>query len=316
MRLSILPLGVVLACAGFPVLADVPALDLSAPGSLSAFDKPDGAQTPPISPAIAAPLEKSLEQELPNGDNVSLYAGYPGTAAIGPDVDSPLIAALDGLEATTGQGWVDQAFEAFGVVTAGLAHDDWQFETSRFTGRNDFRSPYEIAKLDSTALRLTWNYDSNLSFQGSWGSLKSPELYAPGIDEDRWTASAKYTFPFGRGGSWSAMFAWGLKQQSIGADLHAVAFDTECKPVNGWTFFAHGGFEQNNALALDGQLDPGTMTQSGTVSFGAVHDWTLFERVKIGAGGLYAFDLLPQLPGTTPVQNTGGAVAYVHLTVQ
>lgn len=264
-------------------------------------------------PDLAAPLEKAMSQELPNGGNVSLYAGYPGPAALGPAQSSPLIVALDGLQAPSGEGWLDQSFVAYGVVTAGLTDADQQLEISRFTGHTDYRGPYDIARLDSTSVRYTWKAATNWTLQGSWGSLKSPEVFAPEMDENRWTASAKYSLPFGRDGSWSAMLVWGMKQQSTGDNLNAVALDAECKPLEGWTVFARGGFEQDNALLADGAFSPAGVRNNGSASVGTVHDWKLFDQVQVGAGGLYAFSLSPSQAFSTPVGPAKGAVAYVHL---
>lgn len=268
----------------------------------------------PSVPVIAGSLEKSLSQDLPNGDNVDLYAGYPGTPALGPDVDSPLIVTLDNLSAPSSQGWLDSAYDAFGVVTAGLSHDDWKVEISRFASHFGGRSPYDVARFDATAMRYTKTLDSNWTLEGSWGSLKSWEDPSRLMDEMRWTASARYTLPFGRNGSWSALLAWGLKQESIGTDLNAVSFDTECKPADGWTVFAHSGFEQDNALSSPGVLNPAATRQAGTVSFGAVHDWKVLNRLSFGAGGLYAFQLAPNLPSAAPISDARGAVAFVRLT--
>lgn len=318
MRLRIVPVGIVFALVGTAALADSIPLNQSL-ADIALDPVPSSPQTPQdplVTPGIAVPLERSLSQDLPNGDSVELYAGYPGTPALGPEVDSPLIVVLDGLQAPSGQSWLDEAFLAYGVVTAGFSHDDQQLEISRFTGHSDYRTPYDIARLDSIALRYTWKLDSKWALQGSWGALKDPESFAPRMDENRWTASAKYTLPFGRGGTWSALFAWGLKQESIGNNLNAVALDTECKPIDGWTLFARGGLEQDNALLADGALNPDGIRNNGTASVGAVHDWTLFQRVRLGAGGLYAFDFIPQPSGQPSASAARGALAYVHLTIR
>lgn len=315
MRVYVLWLGVTLACMAGVACADPSITNFSdVLSGISSFPTTFSNEAPV--PIIADSLEKSLSQPLPNGDTVDLYAGYPGTPALGPKVDSPLLVTLDNLSAPSGQGWLDSAYIAFGVVTAGLAHDDWNLEVSRFAGHFDGRSPYDIAPFDSTALRYTTTLDSNWTFESSWGSLKGPETFAPAMDETRWTASARYTLPFGRAGMWSTLLAWGLKQESIGLNLNAVALDAECKPADGWTIFAHSGFEQDNALTTSRAFDPGAVRQAGRVSFGAVHDWKLRYRVSLGAGGLYAFQLSPNLPTAAPFSDARGAVAFIRLTAQ
>lgn len=313
MRVGVAWLGITLACLPGAACADPPVADFSDTLSgISSFPTIVSAESPV--PIGSDSLEKSLSQSLPNGDNVDLTAGYPGTPALGPQVDSPLIVTLDNLSAPGGEGWLDSAYPAFGVVTAGLEHDDWKLEISRFAGHFGGRSPYDVARLDSTAMRYTKTLNSNWTLEGSWGSLKSPENFALFMGETRWTVSARYTLPFGRSGTWSTLLAWGLKQESIGTNLNAVSFDTECKPAGGWTIFAHSGFEQDNALTTSGGLNPIGLRQAGTVSLGAVHDWNVFGRVKLGAGGLYAFQLAPNLPSAAPVGDARGAVAFLRLT--
>lgn len=55
-------------------------------------------------------------------------------------------------------------------------------------------------KLDSTAIRLSWNPTSNWSLQASWADVKSPEQLEPQDDLTKWSASAIYTVPFGPDG--------------------------------------------------------------------------------------------------------------------
>jgi hypothetical protein len=315
MRCGAAAVGIALTCCAHGAHAEAIATNFSdVLSGISTFPMTLSKEAPV--PVIGDSLEKSLDQPLPNGDTVNLYAGYPGTPALGPKVDSPLVVTLDNLSAPNAQGWLDSAYTAFGVVTAGLAHDDWNLEVSRFAGHFDGRSPYDIAPFDSTALRFTKTLNSNWTLESSWGSLKGPETFAPAMDETRWTTGARYTLPFGRDGSWSALFAWGLKQESVGLNLNAVALDTECTPARGWTIFAHSGFQQDNALTPDGSFNPAEVRQEGMFSVGAVHDWKVHERVNLGAGGLYAFQLSPNLPGAAPVSDARGAVAFIRLTAQ
>ena len=98
MRVCVALLGVTLACLSGTAYADAPAADfsdvLSGIGSFPVMASNEA----PV-PIISNSLEKSVTQALPNGDNVDLYAGYPGTPALGPKVDSPLVVALDNMTA-------------------------------------------------------------------------------------------------------------------------------------------------------------------------------------------------------------------------
>ena len=101
----------------------------------------------------------------------------------------------------------------FGVVTAGFVLDNWKLEASAFRGREPDQHRFDIEerRLDSYSARLTWNPIRELSLQVSAGHLHSPEQLSPEVDEDRITASATYTQPFGQNNLWSSTFAWGRK---------------------------------------------------------------------------------------------------------
>ena len=274
-------------------------------------------------PGVAASLEKEVSQDLPNGDSVDLYAGLPGAPALGPNVDTPWFLDVDELSAQSSQGWLDQGYFAYGVVTAGFSHDDQQVELSRFAGNGQDRLlyglqgrlPYALS-LDSTSLRYTWDMDSNWTVEASWGSLLSPEDFAAGMNEERWTASVQYDAPVGHGAALSAMIAWGLKQESNGENLHAAAFDAELHLSDAWSLFAHSNFEQDNRLFADGTLIPGEMGNTGTLSLGTTHSWNLLEHARVAAGGLYTFDMLRRPAGELLAGPRSGAIAYVRLSVQ
>lgn len=123
-----------------------------------------------------------------------LYVAPAGEPALGP-VAFPHrgSAGFDPL-AALGHHWVDSTHISFGVVTGALFTERWKLEASRFNGRepDEVRTNFDLAPLDSTSGRLTFNPSEHWSFQASYGRLASPEALEPGVPETRATASASY----------------------------------------------------------------------------------------------------------------------------
>src|SRR6185437_13435681 len=90
---------------------------------------------------------------------------------------------------------------SFGVVTGALFTERWKLEVSRFNGRepDEVRTNFDLASLDSSSARLSFNPDEHWSFQTSYGRLASPEALEPGVPELRATVSASYAGEAGGG---------------------------------------------------------------------------------------------------------------------
>ena len=260
---------------------------------------------------LFAELSGSYAHRLDSDSSVFLYAGDPGEPALGPVAFPHRISSMDIPDAPITHHWLDSTHIAFGVLTAGLVDDDWKLEVSQFTGRepNQNRYDFDPIQLDSTSARASWNPDPHWSLQVSWGHLNSPEELTPQINENRTTASATYVTKLGDG-SLAATFAWGLKQQSDGADLNGALLETEYR-FDPWTFFARTEWEQNN------ELDALQRTRSvAELTLGAIHDWPVAEHFKAGLGALYAFDFTPSDMAPPYGGNPHGLMAFVRLATR
>src|SRR5213078_1152819 len=124
-----------------------------------------------------------------------VYVGLPGEPAFGPPAFMHRLSIQDSPEAPISHHWLDSTHIAFGVVTAGYILGDWKVEASRFKGRepDEHRYDIETPKLDSTALRLSWNPSPNWSLQTSWAHQHSPEELEADENQEKWSASAIYT---------------------------------------------------------------------------------------------------------------------------
>jgi hypothetical protein len=257
-------------------------------------------------------LAATWSHPLSDTDSVFLYGGYPGEPALGPAAYMHRVSGQDDPMTPISHHWLDATHISFGVVTAGLVHDRWKLEVSRFTGRepDQFRFGFDHARFDSTAARLSFNPDPHWSLQVSEGWLKSPEQLAPLVNEQRLTASATWfdRFDFG---SLAVTLAFGNKRLSDGVSESAGLAEAEYRPDEAWTLFARA-----ETLGSD-ELVPGAAVRgAGEVSLGAIHDWPVAAHMKLGLGGLYAFDFAPSSPVAAYGGNPHGAMAFVRLVAE
>jgi len=122
-------------------------------------------------------LSASISQSIGPKSSIFVYAGLPGEPAFGPPAFMHRQSISTSPEAPISHHWLDSTHISFGVLTAGLIHDDFKLEASRFNGRepDQHRWNIETAPLDSTSIRLSWNPTSTLALQGSWAQLEDPE---------------------------------------------------------------------------------------------------------------------------------------------
>ncbi|MDB5691345.1 MAG: hypothetical protein JWO81_408 [Alphaproteobacteria bacterium] len=261
-------------------------------------------------------MELSASYSLRLGGKASafLYAGLPGEPAFGPPAFMHRMSILDSPEAPISHHWLDSTHITFGVVTAGFVYDNVKIEASRFHGRepDQHRFDIETGPLDSTAVRVSWNPTAELSFQGSWAHLESPEQLEPDTNQTKWSASGIYTRRLGAKGWWSTTAAWG-RRSSGGEDLDAWVLESAVN-LDDWTLFGRGEAIQNNELLFVGGRH-GPRFDVGKVSLGLIRDFRLAAHVKLGLGGLYAFNFVPAPLKPFYGGDSKGAMAFVRLKI-
>jgi len=259
-------------------------------------------------------LSGSYAYRLAAKQSVFVYAGLPGEPAFGPPAFMHRLSIMDSPEAPISHHWLDSTHISMGVVTAGYVHDNWKLEVSRFRGRepDQHRFDIETPKLDSTAARISWNPSANWALQASWADQKSPEQLAPDENIRRWSASAIYTVPFGRGGYWSTTAAWGRRTSEHG-DLDGYALESAVRPNLDWTLFARAERVATDELALPPGAR-GPVFTVGKISAGAVRDFALTPHWSFGVGGLYAVNFVPAgLRASYGRSEPQGAMGFVRL---
>jgi hypothetical protein len=258
-------------------------------------------------------LSGTYAHRFDNENSAFLYFGYPGEPALGPTAFMHRASGMDNPEAPISHHWLDSTHITFGVLTAGIVHDDWKIEVSRFTGRepDQYRFNFDGARFDSTSARLSWNPNEHWSLQASWGFLKSPEQLEPERNELRYTASATYVTPLDAWGTIAATLAWGLKHTGGGEKLNALLAEAEWKPADLWTIFSRAEWEENAELLISGDV-----ARAGKLTVGAIRDVQVADHMKLGLGALYDFDFVGQSLAASYDGDPRGAMVFLRLVAE
>ncbi|MEA3063585.1 MAG: hypothetical protein QOJ27_13 [Sphingomonadales bacterium] len=261
-------------------------------------------------------MELSASYGLPVSRRSSLfvYAGLPGEPAFGPPPFMHRLSATASPEAPISHHWLDSTHISFGVVTAGLVAGDVKLEASRFNGRepDQHRFDVETGPLDSTALRLSWNPAPSLSLQASWARLVAPEQLDPGEDQTRWSASALYTRRLGHRVRWSTTLAWGRRSGGVEA-LDAFLLESAVER-GGWTGFGRAERTEND------ELDPGAGRHGpayrvGKVWLGVLREFRAAPHLRLGLGGLWAFNFVPAALEPSYAGDRDGAMLFLRAAI-
>lgn len=259
-------------------------------------------------------LSASYGLRLSEGSSLFVYAGLPGEPAFGPPPFMHRFSALASPEAPISHHWLDSTHISFGVLTAGIVAGDVKVEGSRFNGREPDQRRFDIetGPLDSTALRISWNPARTLSLQASWARLASPEQLEPGEDQTRWSASALYHRPLGRRARWSAALAWG-RRSSGHRPLDAFVLESALERGR-WTLFGRAERTENDELGTIGGHH-GPAFAVGKLSLGAIHDIRAAPHLRIGLGGLWAFNFVPADLEASYRGDRNGAMVFLRVTI-
>lgn len=258
-------------------------------------------------------MELSTTYSWRIGDDGSafVYAALPGEPAFGPPAFMHRASTMMSPEAPITHHWLDSTHISFGVLTAGWVRDRWKLEVSQFTGREPDQDRYDIERprLDSTALRASWNPGDRWSLQLSGAEVESPEQLEPEVDETRVSASAIYTVALDDHRSWSTTIAWGRKNPNHGESTNAFAFETAYALARDWTLF--GRAEQVETHELTPTED---VFEVSKISVGALREFRLTDSVRLGFGALYSFNFVADELKPAYDGNPEGAMVFLQFT--
>jgi hypothetical protein len=256
-------------------------------------------------------LSATWARQFAKGNSAFLYAALPGEPAFGPPAFMHRSSTLMSPEAPITHHWLDSTHISFGVITAGWVRDRWKFEASQFTGREPDEDRYDIERprLDSTALRASWNPGDRWSLQLSWADVESPEQLEPEIDETRLSTSAIYTVALDDERSWSTTLAWGYKNPNEGESTNAIAFETAYAPAPDWTLFGRAEWVETHELTPTEEL-----FEVGKMSVGAIREFRVTESVRLGLGALYSFNTVERELEAAYGGSPEGAMIFLQFT--
>jgi hypothetical protein len=156
-------------------------------------------------------MELAAEFAVPLAQNTIgyVYAAPVGDPALGPVAYPHRSSALEIPQATLGHHLEDSTHIADSVLTIGAQRQAFGFAVSGFHGGEPDEGRWDIdhGRIDSWAIRGTWDPAPEWTAQLSTGHLRNPEALEPG-NVQRTTASVTHatTLP---GGSWSTSVIWG-----------------------------------------------------------------------------------------------------------
>ena len=214
-----------------------------------------------------------------------LYVGYPGEPALGPNVFMHRTSAEGNPDAPIDHHWQDATHISFGVATVGLALNRVKLEGSIFTGRepDEKRLNFDKPRFDSYSGRISYNPTSNLSCQGSYAFIKSPEALAPDIDVRRTTASLLYHEPFSETNWWSNTFVWGRNEDEHSGKQNSFLLESSFQ-LTQIAFFARFEIVEKPRGELGFSNSPEGKATVGEYTIGTLYDFMKTKDTDTGIG--------------------------------
>lgn len=262
-------------------------------------------------------MSASYARPLSDRDTIFAYVGYPGEPAFGPPAFMHRMSAMDSPEAPITHHWLDSTHIVFGVTTLGWARDAFKIEASAFKGREPDQDRYDFdpPRLDSWAVRGSWNPSPEWSLQASYADVSAPEQLEPDEDETKWSASAIHNRRLGAGW-WSSTLAWGRKTNDHSESKDGWLLESAVSADDRWTLFGRAERIQTDELVPGAAGGHGDLYAVTKASIGVVHDWRLAANIRLGLGGLYAFNRVPHALEPLYGDSPNGGMIFARLKIQ
>jgi hypothetical protein len=251
---------------------------------------------------------------LTGGIAYEIYLALSGEPALGPVAFPHRYTSSANPFAVLGHHWQDSTHISFGVVTAAVYTQQFKLEVSWFNGRepDENRYDFDFRALDSFSTRLSYNPNADLSFQVSYGFLKSPEQLDPSRSVHRVTASATHNWAAGEG-NWGITAVFGLDAPSVGPATTATVLETNFELSHN-TVFGRIEFVQRSGddLVLAPQ-DADSVFNAFVLQLGYVRDFPI-GPVTLGLGIVGSANFLGA--GLPPYYGTDvplGGMAFLRL---
>jgi hypothetical protein len=167
--------------------------------------------------------------------------------------------------------------------------------------------------MDSYSTRLSVNPMRDLSFQISYGYLKSPEQLEPNISINRVTASATYNLPLSSGGNWATTAAWGRNIGSMGKPTDALLLESNLDLDGANVLFGRAEYVRKTGGDLD-VPEAGAVYNLGAISFGYLRNFELWDAVAVAPGAMITTNMIDgRLNGAYHSQTPVGIAAFIRV---
>lgn len=239
--------------------------------------------------------------------------GWPGEFGFGPTAFMHRASGENFPTAPITHHWLDSGHITMGVVTAGLVMGPLQFEVTQFTGRepDQYRFNLDTPKLDSTAVRLTWQVSDRLTAQASGAHQVSPEQLAPDEDLQRRSVSFDYNRAF-RAGTLYSTLAWGRKEieHSNEKPSDGYLFENTFKFNDKWMALGRHERVYNDELVHDGAY------WVSKTEIGAIRTFDLGHDMTLGLGLVRQFNEVPDALKPVYGDHPNGTVGFLQFKIR
>ncbi len=267
-------------------------------------------------------LSVSYSHRLGDKASAFIYAGLPGEPAFGPPAFMHRLSIMDSPEAPISHHWVDSMHITEGVVTGGLVYGDLKLEASGYRGREPDQDRYDVEapRLDSVAIRASYNPTARIALQASWSRQVSPEQLDPAINERRYSVSGIYTVPVGAEGFWSTTAIWAQRRAFGGPGQHGRALDawvieSAVHPDARWTVFGRAERIDNDELLDMPAGTAATLHTVGKVELGVIRDFQVVDHLAFGIGAQAAYNVVGRDLAAAYGGDRWGGMGFVRLKI-
>lgn len=233
-------------------------------------------------------LAATYSRILTEQSSVFLYLALPGEPALGPPTFMNRYSSMDIPEAPLTHHKLDATHTSFGVMTLGYIYQDLKLEGSLFNGKepDQFRWNIEAPRLNSRAVRLSYNPIPALAFQISNAHLKAPEQISPNVDVNRTTASVLYDHALCGDNHWQTTIAWGKNKNEPGRNLDGYLLESALNFSQKHTVFGRLERTKEDELFEEGTPLFESIFTINKLSLGYIYDFSHIGQARIGVGGL------------------------------
>lgn len=241
-------------------------------------------------------MELALKYSVPVHEQVGLefYAAIAGEPALGPVAFPHRASSRSNPLAPLGHHWYDSTHITFGVLTAGVFGPMWKAEASWFNGREPDENRFNIdfRPLDSFSGRLSLNPISSLSFQASYGFLKSPESAEPELSIHRVTSSLAHAFQPWQNGNLTSGIVFGINIPTSGKKTAFGLIEADFDLNQHHTFFGRAeiGAKTGHDLVLE-KSDKDRIFAISALSLGYAFRFPELARMILSISGVGTLNL-------------------------